>query len=167
MKETLNFLVPFSRMNLLSEEDFKNQLGFSDFKKSQQGPCLIKEVFLPLLPKFLLSPRSFWLKKGNIASFWKQQEMLVNIFIKRLWTGGGQCRGKQEWGPLGWWWAGGGELRESGLCPSLAHSQTHWKRTECKLRQQEEILQMTLPDRSCRGETRPVNKTSRPAGGLC
>lgn len=55
MKETPHFLVPFSMMNLLSDEDFRNQLAFSDFrKKSQQVPCLIKEVPLPLLPEICL-----------------------------------------------------------------------------------------------------------------
>lgn len=55
LKETPHFLVPFSMMNLLSDEDFKNQLAFSDFrKKSQQGPYFIKEAPPPLLPEILL-----------------------------------------------------------------------------------------------------------------
>ena len=94
MKETLCFLVPFSMMNLLSDEDFKNQLAFSNLReKSHQGPCLIKKL-LHLFSQKSFTPWTFWLRKGNIASFWKQQEMRVNIFIKRLWTGGDQFRGE-------------------------------------------------------------------------
>ena len=93
--------------------------------------------------------------------------MLVNIFIKRLWTGGDQCRGELGERASGVVMSRGwGVEREQAL--SFTGSQPDsLERTECKLRQQEEILQMTLPETSCQREARPVNKTLRPEGGLC
>ena len=54
VKENSLFSVFFSN-DASSDEDFKNQLDFSGFRrKSQQGPCLIKEALLLLKMLFPL-----------------------------------------------------------------------------------------------------------------
>lgn len=55
----------------------------------------------------------------------------------------GRARSDGPWGGDEW---GGAVKRERVLCPLLAHGQARWERKERKLRQQEEILQMTLPE---------------------